>query len=191
MIMYVDETENDELFIVAGLLVDSEEKVEKAYHSFKNRIKGFRLGVKAKSDLYTEFKAFLLDKKYQRIKIRMLVSIKALDAQIIFSCYNKKCPIMKQAYKEKIYISLLTNIISYIDGETLVIFDRFGKADFERKIIDSVKTNSYIINIVPKNSQDEPGLQFADNVCSTLRLYKTGKDTENYYNYLKETVIEL
>ena len=38
MILYVDETENNEYFILTGLLVDTEYNVELAYKKFKNSI---------------------------------------------------------------------------------------------------------------------------------------------------------
>ena len=54
MILYIDETENEQLFIVAGLLVDSETEIETAYKRFKNRIHGYKLSPKYKSKIFTE-----------------------------------------------------------------------------------------------------------------------------------------
>ena len=40
MVLYVDETENDDFFIVAGLLVESEEAVNESYKRFKKALRG-------------------------------------------------------------------------------------------------------------------------------------------------------
>lgn len=186
MVLYIDETENEEFFIVAGLLVDSEASINLAYKRFKKRIQGFKLGKKVKSDLFTEFKATLLDKKYQRIKVRMLEEIRDLDGVILFSCHEKKGPKFNQILKESVYITLFSSIVSALAQETIVIFDSFGKADFENRIMRSVDANPIVTNIFPKESQSEPGLQFIDNICSVIRLHLSGEDSFNYFSFIEK-----
>ena len=41
MILYVDETENDDFFIVCGLLVSSVEVIETSYKHFKKAVKNY------------------------------------------------------------------------------------------------------------------------------------------------------
>lgn len=43
MILYVDETENNDYFLVAGLLIDTEENAELTYKHFKKKIRDFKL----------------------------------------------------------------------------------------------------------------------------------------------------
>ena len=46
MILYIDETENDECFIVAGILANADLEVESAYRRFKKSIKSIDFEVK-------------------------------------------------------------------------------------------------------------------------------------------------
>ena len=43
MVLYVDETECEEFFIVTGLLVENASDVNDAYKRFKKNIKGFSI----------------------------------------------------------------------------------------------------------------------------------------------------
>ena len=79
MILYVDETENDEYFIVAGLLVESDAEVNLAYKRFKKRIKSFNIREKFRSRLFTEFKSTLLDNTYPTVKKIMIGEILSLQ----------------------------------------------------------------------------------------------------------------
>ena len=89
MVIYIDETENDDFFIVVGLCVSGEDRVRNAYKRFKKSIRGYVIPEKYKSRLYTEFKSTLLDRDYSRIKKRMLEEIISLDGKILYS-YLKK-----------------------------------------------------------------------------------------------------
>ena len=191
MVLYIDETENDEYFIVAGLLVHSEIDVRNAYKRFKNRIKGFPLSNSTKSKLYTEFKSTMMDKEFQRIKRILLHGISDLNCTILFSAYHKNSIRIKQVIKESIYITLFSAIISNLQQETTVIFDAFNKPDFEERIVDSANDMQKVIAIYPADSQKEPGLQFVDNICSTIRLKKSNEDIYNYYKSIQEKVIEV
>ena len=119
-------------------------------------------------DLYTEFKSTLLDRRYKRIKIKMLESIAEIEPTIIYSVYQKKVSKMNQVQKEAVYITLLTSILTHLKNETTVIFDRFGKTDFENNIMSLTKTIPNVVSIYPEDSQRQHGLQFADNICSVL-----------------------
>lgn len=41
------------------------------------------------------------------------------------------------------------------------------------------------------DSQEEPGLQFIDNICSVLRLYRASKDENEFYKIIEEMVREV
>ena len=158
---------------------------------FKNRIKDINVPVKYRAKVYTEFKSTLLDKDYRRIKNIMLEEIRSLDGVIIYSCYIKKTPIINQVQKESIYITLLSSILSSVDNPTTVYFDRFGKKDFEDRIISSTEGMEFIKSICPRDSQVEPGLQFVDNICSVIRLYKSNEDINNYYDMISDLINEV
>ncbi|GEM_PF-1821862 len=191
MILYVDETENSELFIVTGLLVKSREDAIKAYAHFKNAIKDIPIPNKEKSKVYTEFKAILLDRDYRRIKIKMLEEINNINPCIIYSCYIKKGEHFCQEYKEATYITLLSKIISTIESEISVIFDGFNKPDFEYRIVNRVLSYRHVQAIMPMDSQRETGLQFVDNLCSVIRLNKSNSDVYEFYELIKNFVIEV
>ena len=191
MILYIDETENDEYFIVAGLLADSEADVELAYRKFKNGIKGAKLTNKAKSKIYVEFKSTLIDRNYFSIKNKMLEGISSLNATIVYSAYRKRKPKLNQVQKEAVYITLFSNILASLDTQTLVIFDRFGKSDFEDNIMKAARFYENVTEILSRDSQIEHGLQFADNICSTIRLYLSDDDEHGYYDRIKHLMDEV
>lgn len=185
MVLYIDETENDQFFILAGLLVDSDLAVEEAYRHFKNSIKGIKLSNRAKSKVYTEFKATLLDKEYQKIKQRMLESITDLDCKILYSCYLKNGIKLNQVLKESIYITLLSSIVSAVDDSIEIVFDCFNKKGFEDNIVHSLNLDENVISIHPADSQKVHGLQFADNICSVVRRHKSEEDILDHYSMIK------
>ena len=76
MILFVDETECEDYFIVAGLLTDSKLKTDATFKKFKKKVKNFPISPKDKEKIFTEFKSVILDKKYQRIKVCMLEHIR-------------------------------------------------------------------------------------------------------------------
>jgi len=61
MLLFVDETENEDLFIVTGFLVKSKEDADLAYKHFKRKIKDCRISDREKRKLFTEFKSTLMD----------------------------------------------------------------------------------------------------------------------------------
>lgn len=190
MYLFIDETENDNYFIVTGLLVPSKESVNIAYKQFKKKINSMNINSKMKQKLFNEFKSVLLDRQFQRIKIKMLEEIIQIDSQIMYSCYIKKEDVFNQERKENVYIDLLTKIVCSIDKDIHIIFDSFKKADFEHKIIHSIEQLDNVLSIEAKNSYDEPGIQFADNLCSVIRIsYLDSKN--DYYQIIKNKVIHV
>ncbi|MDO5332238.1 MAG: DUF3800 domain-containing protein [Bacillota bacterium] len=188
MVLFIDETEAEEYFIVAGLLAKSEQEVDLAYKRLRKSISNYPLSNHVKEKIFTEFKSTLIDRQFQKIKFKILEEIKELDGVVIYSCYIKKHKNMKQVLKESVYITLLSNIINSIDGPIKVVFDCFNKSDFEQTIISSFDDFDNVESIAPCDSQTVPGLQFADNICSTIRLHLTGLDDKNYYSFIEEIV---
>ena len=186
MILYIDETENDNYFIVAGILVDSKESIDLAYKKFKKSISNMKIKNSAKRTIFTEFKSTLIDRSYQKIKFRILEELTNIHVEIIFSCYAKKSNNLSQAKKESIYICLLEKIIVSITAEKTfnIIFDSFNKPDFEEKIIKNFSFYSKVNSIVARDSRTEPGLQFVDNVCSVIRLQKSNSDINDYFKLI-------
>ena len=191
MILYVDETEHEEYFIVAGLLASSKHEVDLAYKKFKKSVKNYPLTTKAKQKIFLEFKSTLIDIRFQKIKIKMLQQIKGIDGAVLYSCYVKKQKNMKQTLKESVYITLLSNIINSINEQVNVIFDEFKNKKFESLIIETFETFDNVETITPRDSQEMPGLQFADNVCSVVRLYLTKHDKNNYYSFIESMIKEV
>ena len=188
MTLYVDETENEEFFIVSGLLVNSSSDVELAFKQFKKNIHGAHISAKEKQELFTEFKATQLDRHYQKIKFRMLDAICTFDNSIIYSCHIKKGPSFLQSRKEDVYVLLLSKIVASLEEETDIIFDTFNKMDFESRITNTILPYSNVSSIQARDSRTEAGLQFIDNICSTIRLHLSGKDQNGFYKIIEDRV---
>lgn len=191
MVLYIDETEHQNYFIVGGILAKSETDVELAYKKFKKSVSKYPLTESLKRKVFLEFKSTEIDKQFQRIKRRLLTEINEIDGVVLYSCYVKKQKNMKQVLKESVYITLLSNIINSIDEPVEVTFDSFNKKDFEESIVSTFMEFSNVISIKPFNSQWSAGLKFADNVCSVIRLHLTDRDVYNYYDIISEKVIKV
>lgn len=190
MVLYIDETENDNYFIVTGLLVNSKQNVDMTYKRFKKKVNAMNLSPKRKERIFNEFKSVILDREFQRIKRSMLIEIMKLENQIIYSCYLKKDGVFNQDRKETQYIKLLNAIVASISDDIDIIFDAFNKQDFETKIIESIKINKNVISIQPRDSFDEAGIQFVDNLCSAIR-HSLSDDKNEFYLLIKENVIRV
>ena len=188
MILYIDETEHEDYFIVAGLLAKSDQEVSLAYKKFKKGVKNYPLSNKTKQKIFLEFKSTLIDRQFQKIKIKLLQQIHEIDGVVLYSCYVKKQKNMKEVLKESVYITLLSNIINSIDETIDVIFDEFKNKKFEDSIVNTFIDFENVNSITPRNSQEVPGLQFADNVCSVVRLYITGSDENDYFSHIESMV---
>lgn len=191
MILFVDETENDDYFIVTGLLVESQNDVNLIYNRFKRKAKNINISDKKKSQLFTEFKSTLLDRKYQKLKISMLSELSSIDHYIIYSCYVKKDSYFPQVLKEEVYIQLLSKIVENASCDLNIVFDAFNKKDFESNIIASILALPSVITIESCDSQKNPGLQFVDNLCSTCRHHLDNDDPYNFYDIIKDNVKEI
>ena len=191
MILYVDETENENLFIVAGLLCNSKTEIDNSFKHFKNSIRKTKIKQKHKEQIFVEFKSNLLDRSFQNIKIKMLKEIIELDISIFYSCYIKKDKSFKQSLKEKIYLQLLEKIVNNIENEFDLIFDKFNITNFELNIKRKMIKNKNIKNVNSIDSTFEAGLMYVDNICSVIRLYLTNNDRFNLYDYIEDKVIEI
>lgn len=188
MVLYIDETEHEEYFIVAGLLAKSEQDVDLAYKKFKKSIKGYPMSGKAKERVFLEFKSTLIDVRFQKIKMKLLQQVNEIDGAVLYSCYAKKQKNMKEVLKESVYITLLANIVNNIEAPVDIVFDAFNNKRFEESIVNTFIDFDNVTSIVPFDSQKVPGLQFADNVCSVIRLHLTEHDKENYYALIEDMI---
>ena len=191
MILFVDETENEEYFIVAGLLVNSKADVETSYRHFKKKINNYKLTAKTKQRVFKEFKATTLDTRFQGIKKKLLTEISTIGGSVIYSCYIKKDAQFNQILKEATYIVLLSKIVATADVPIDVIFDSFRKDNFETDIIEGMMAFKNVSNIQPCKSELEPGLQYIDNICSVLRRHKSGIDEDHFYEIIENMVTEV
>ena len=191
MILYIDETENSEHFIVTGLLLESEQLTNNIYYSFKKKIVSYKVSNAYKAKLYTEFKSHILDSRFQSIKKRMLTTITSANGAVIYSTHIKKDKHINQELKEEVYIKLLGNIVSSITEDIDIIFDEFKNSKFEEKIINSAYTYPNVKSAKPDDSQLVPGLQFVDNLCSVLRLKLSNQDKYDFYSYIEGYVKEV
>lgn len=191
MILFVDETENEECFIVAGLLVNSKADVDVSYRHFKKKVSNYKLAAKTKQRVFKEFKATTLDTRFQGIKKKLLMEISTLNGSIVYSCYIKKDAQFNQILKEATYIVLLSKIVATVDVPIDVIFDSFRKDNFETDIVAGMMAFNNVSSIQPCKSELEPGLQYIDNICSVLRRHKSGIDEDHFYEIIENMVTEV
>ena len=191
MKLYVDETENENIFIVAGILVKNDNDLELAYKKFKKTTSQYPLPSKAKQHIFVEFKSTTIDYRFQKIKSNMLQEIRHLDNTIIYSSFIKKHKSMKQALKESVYMSLLSNIINNIDDPVDIIFDKTSNNRFDDTIASYFIDFDNVCSINPLDSQQSHGLQFADNICSTIRLHLNSQDDYGYYSIIEHLILSV
>lgn len=180
MILYIDETQNDNYFIVAGVLFDSKETADLTYKQFKKAASHYPISPKLKQKVFNEFKATLLDRSFLRLKNILLNGISSNCNCVIYSITDIANVSFNQQDKELAYITLLNNIVRAISVDVEVVCDNFNLKGFEDKIISTLSLNSNVISIKTNDSKLEGGLQFADNVCSTIRHYYAGTNLDFY-----------
>ena len=188
MVLYIDETESADEFIVAGLLVSTEQDIVATKKHFLKDISGIPLSDRVKAKIYTEFKSTLLDKNFQRIKIKMLDEIASIGPVIIYSCFSKKIGTFSQADKETAYLILLSQIVDDVQDEICIVFDAFNIKSFDEQIVATMKKISFVKDVIPVDSQKNFGIQLADNICSTIRLHRTNLDDSNFFEIIERFI---
>lgn len=191
MILYVDETENTDYFIVTGLLAESRGVVDDAYKRFKNSISNYPIVEREKKIVYTEFKSVLIDRRYRKIKERMLREIRNIHPCVIFSCFIKKGRIFNQEFKESTYLTLLSKIVSTISQDICVVYDAFNKRDFEEKIENRLMSYRNVQAVTARDSQTEKGLQFVDNLCSIIRRHEENSDSDDLFKIIEDLTVKI
>ena len=73
----------------------------------------------------------------------------------------------------------------------VAFFDYFNKADFETSIIRKLKSLPNVKAAYAVESQNNAGIQFADNLCSVIRLHKTGADEYGFFPLIEKWVKEV
>lgn len=187
MILYIDETQNDNYFIVAGVLFDSKETADLTYKQFKKAASHYVNNPKDKRKVFGEFKAVLIDKSYRQIKKLLLTHINRHCTSVIYSSCNINNMSFNQAKKEEIYLKLLSSIIDSVSDNIEVVFDRFNLKTFEDKIIGTFSAKENVISITAADSMSVGGLQFADNICSTIRHFMSDANLD-FYEIIAESV---
>ena len=191
MMLYIDETENEQYFIVVGLLANTKEEINHSFKHFKKYVNSLNYKPKDKQVMFIEFKSVMLDRKFQKVKSILLNEINKINCTIYYSYYKKEKHSFKQSQKEKIYINLLEKIVSSIDSRIDVIYDGFSNIDFESKIEKRISILENINSICSGNSQNEAGLKYVDNICSTIRLHISNEDKYQFYSSIKNIVIKV
>lgn len=189
MILYVDETENNEFFILTGLLVESEEAAKKIYYSFKKKAINYKIAEDLRAKLFTEFKSILMDSKFQSLKKKMIEEIVKADTAIVYSIYFKKEKKIKKSFKNKIYIKMLSKIVKGIKTNVEIVFDNNSK-DYDENIINTLAKLDNVVQIRSADSQLTPGLQLVDNLCSVIRQ-KYSNTEDKCYKLIKAKITKI
>ena len=188
MILFVDETESDDLFIVAGLLVNSKQDAEMVFKRFKKKAQRSHLSQKSKARLFNEFKSTIMDKEYINFKREMLLELSKLDYTILFSTHRKQNILFKQREKETAYIRLLSRITEMIVFPVEIIFDSFNLHSFEERIVKRISGFENVLSVHPERSETQPGIILVDNICSVIKRHLKSDDSEGLFSIIKATV---
>jgi len=190
MILYVDETENIDYFILTGLLLESEKVANDIYYSFKKKAANYKISEDLKAKLFTEFKSTLMDRMFQPLKKKMIEEINSVDNVVVYSVYVKKEKNIKKSIKNKMYIRMLTKMIGSIDKNIDIVFDK-NAPDYDENIIIVTSKLKNVISIKSADSQLTPGLQLVDNMCSIIRRRYSNCDYEHFYELIEENIREV
>ena len=189
--LYIDESFDQNVFIVGGIVTNEEKEIFKVYSKLKKQIKGMPLSSLKKRTILYEFKSVILDKSFPKIKRRLLKLIKSSNINVIYSC-DYINGTLKQEKKEKIYLKLLKNIINHINDDIVIFtFGSFNNPHFNSEIEKEIKKLRNVKEVLCMNSYDSKGLQFADNVVGTIRRHISGIDVNNDYEIISNKVISV
>ena len=190
MILYVDETENVEYFILTGLLLESEKVAKDIYYSFKRKANGYKMPENLKAKLYTEFKSTLMDEKFPTLKKKMIEEIKAVDNLIIYSVYVKKDKRLEKDLKFDLYTRMLSKIIESVGQDLDIVFDKCSNNSVDEFITKTISKVQNVNSIKAADSQLTPGLQLVDNMCSIIRRKYTNSDINGHYELIASNIKE-
>jgi len=189
--LYIDESIGEQLFIVGGILADSERDLLLAYRQLKKQISNIPMTRKQKEAVTNEFKSTILERAYPQIKRKLLYKLNSFQCAVVYA-YDRFEGVLYQDEKEKRYITLLKLIVSSLNEPVIVVtFDAFGNAVFETRIISEVSCLPNVMSIRQDFSYNNKGLQFADNVVGVIRKHLAGSDNNNYFEIIKTKVQQL
>ena len=189
--LFIDESIDENFYVVGGILVDNENELLLVYNQFKKQVLKMPLTNKQKINITTEFKSILLDKTYPQIKKKFLYKLNSINCSVIFS-YRKLNSKMNKEFAETTYIELLSNIVTSIDDDVIVItFDNFSNVRFEEKIIETIGSINNVKSIKKDYSYNNKGLQFADNVVGVVRRKLSGSDDNYFFDIISNRIIKI
>lgn len=178
------------MFVVGGILVDSENDLLVAYSQFKKQIMIIPMTRKQKETVTYELKSTLLDRTYPQIKRKLLYKLNSLRCSIVYSCKELNDKLLLED-KEKHYIELLSKIVSNINEDvTIITFDSFGNAKFENMIVKEISKIKNVNSIAKDESYNNKGLQFTDNVAGVIRK-RVSNNNDDYYEITCKRVIRI
>ena len=136
--LYIDESIDDDLFVVGGILVNSEKDLLIGYKQFKRQFIEIPMTRRQKERISFEFKSTLLESSYPQIKRKLLYKLNSFDCSIVYSSKEIKGKLM-QKEKEYYYLECLKSIVNYINDDlTIITIDELGSTKFEMKIISEI-----------------------------------------------------
>lgn len=186
--LYIDESFDEKLFVVGGILVDSEKDLFLVYNQFKRQFNEIPMTRKQKEKISFELKSTLLESSFPQIKRKLLYKLNLLNCDIVFS-YKKLDGKLTQDIKEDYYLSCLKQIANNcLDDLTIITVDELGSVKFENKVINEILKLENVKSIRKDHSFANKGLQFADNVVGVVRRHLENIDSEDFYGIIAKKV---
>ena len=98
---------------------------------------------------------------------------------------------LRPKFTERTYIALLSRITYFLKEDVSIVYDSFNIPSFDEKVVHELSKLMNVQAIMGRNSQSEPGLQLADNLCSVFRHYKTTRLKTEWYEMLESRILEV
>ena len=186
--LFIDESNDNNVFVVGGILIENEEELFLVYNQFKKQINRIPLTRRQKEKICFEFKSTLLENSYPQIKRKLLYKLNALNCDIVYD-YRKMVTGFNQETKRKFYLDCLTNIVNNINDEMIIVtIDELGSERFENLVFSEISKIKNVKSIIKNNSFNNKGLQIADNIVGVIRKHLSNIDKDNFYSIIANKI---
>lgn len=210
--IYVDESENNNLFLLAAVITNNIDALRNAIYKTRKYVKSKkRLSKRLKEKILNEMKYYFLENEgFHDIKTELIQNIiyknakkheqsNSYETRFISCFYVKRdYECFNQHRKQKVYLACLLKILNVIDNidnnetkqEYHLIYDEIGSKQFQEEIKQAVKEKyGQAITIGPGKSNEIKELQVADICAGCFRRKVSGEDADEFELLKDYTII--
>lgn len=200
LFIFLDETEDENYFLVGGIVTSDREELLDAIHETRRFIKSKKgLVQRHREQILNEIKDYYLVRwGYEDIKVKFLENIRfkkiktknkkkstshvrsnIIVAYMKFENEEKKH--LSQVEKEEIYYQMLCSLLSdpkFANEKIEIIYDEYGNAEFRDRLTNLPNHFKNLIQISPGKSNIIKELQAADVCVGCIRRSLSGENLE-------------